>query len=100
MSSAPINQMTMYVDLHSFAQHGYIGLVVAALVERLGVPLLLTPVIVAGGLVAANGDLDLLYVVAVTTLAILAGDLVWFALGRYQGGKVINFLCRISLSKD
>jgi membrane protein DedA with SNARE-associated domain len=57
-------------------------------------------VIVAGGLVAANGDLDLAYVVAVTTVAIVAGDFVWFALGRRQGSRVINFLCRISLSKD
>lgn len=90
----------MQASLHQFVSHGYTGLMVAALVERLGVPLLLTPVIVAAGLLAANGELDLLTVIAVTTLAVLIGDWIWFALGRGYGGRVINFLCRISLSKN
>ena len=90
----------MHLDLHQFVTHGYIGLVIAALIERLGIPVLLTPVIVAAGLLAANGELDLLTIIAVTTLAILVGDWIWFALGRRYGGRVINFLCRISLSKN
>src|SRR5690348_6668486 len=88
----------MHASLHQFVSHGYTGLMVAALAEGLGVPLLLTPVIVAAGLLAANGELDLLTVIGVTTLAALIGDWIWFASGRRYGGKVINFLCRISLS--
>jgi membrane protein DedA with SNARE-associated domain len=88
------------LSLHQFVQHGYIGLIVAALVERIGIPLLLTPVLVAAGLVAARGELDLLTVVGLTTLAMLVGDQLWFELGRRRGNRVINFLCRISLSKD
>lgn len=90
----------MAIDIHRFVQHGYGGVVVAALVERLGLPLLLTPVIVAAGMLAATGELELLPLVTATTLAILLGDALWFALGRRQGSKVINFLCRVSLSKD
>ena len=90
----------MQASLHQLVSHGYIGLMVAAFIERLGVPLLLTPVIVAAGLLAANGELDLLTVLAVTTLAMLIGDWIWFGLGRRYGSKVIKFLCRISLSKD
>jgi membrane protein DedA with SNARE-associated domain len=88
------------VDTHQLVQHGYTTLFVAAFIERLGLPLLVTPIVVAAGLLAANGELDLLAVVGVTTLATLLGDGLWFELGRRRGAKVINFLCRISLSKD
>lgn len=81
-------------------EHGYTTLFVAAFIERLGFPLLVTPVVVAAGLLAAGGQLDLLSIIAVTTFATLLGDWLWFELGRRRGGKVINFLCRISLSKD
>lgn len=88
---------------HSFRtllEHGYASLFVASFIERLGVPLLVTPLIVAAGLLAAGGQLDLLGIVLVTTVATLLGDWLWFELGRRRGGAVINFLCRISLSKD
>lgn len=90
----------MQNGFHQLVEHGYITLFVAAFAERLGIPLLLTPVVVAAGLLAADGHLDLLSIIAVTTFAALLGDWLWFELGRRRGSKAINFLCRISLSKD
>lgn len=90
----------MQNSFDQLVRHGYATLFVAAFVERLGIPLLVTPVVVAAGLLAAGGQLDLLSIIAVTTFAALLGDLLWFELGRRWGGKAINFLCRISLSKD
>ncbi len=55
----------MQLSFHGFIEHGYTSLFLAALVERLGVPLLITPVIVAAGLLSATGQLDLLAVIAV-----------------------------------
>jgi membrane protein DedA with SNARE-associated domain len=81
-------------------QHGYTTLFVASFAERLGVPLLVTPLVVTAGLVAASGQLDLLAVVAVITFAAILGDWLWFELGQRRGGTVVNFLCRISLSRD
>src|SRR5579859_7142443 len=81
-------------------EHGYYTLALAALLERLGIPLFITPVIIAAGLLAANAQLDLLGVIAVTTVATLLGDSFWFQLGRWRGTRVTDFLCRISLSKD
>jgi membrane protein DedA with SNARE-associated domain len=81
-------------------QHGYTTLFVASLVERFGVPLLVTPLVVTAGLVAASGQLDLLAVVAVITFAAILGDWLWFELGQRRGGTVVSLLCRISLSKD
>lgn len=90
----------MQLSFHGFIEHGYTSLFFAALVERLGVPLLITPVIVAAGLLSATGQLDVLAVIAVAAFATLLGDWLWFELGRWRGGRVINFLCRISLSKN
>jgi membrane protein DedA with SNARE-associated domain len=86
--------------VNRFIEHGYTSLFLAAFGERLGVPLLVTPVIVAAGLLAANGKLDLLAVIAVVTFATLLGDWLWFQLGRRRGSRIANFLCRVSLSRD
>jgi membrane protein DedA with SNARE-associated domain/rhodanese-related sulfurtransferase len=82
-------------------RHGYVWLFVAALVERLGLPLLVTPVMVAAGAVAGIGDdLSLLGIVLVTVIASEIGDLVWYELGRRQGSSVLRLLCKISLEPD
>lgn len=90
----------MQNSFDQLVKHGYTTLFVAAFVERLGLPLFVTPVVVTAGLLAADGRLDLLGIIAVTTIAALLGDWLWFELGRRRGGRVIDFLCRISLSKD
>lgn len=90
----------MQNSFRQLVEHGYATLFVVAFVERLGLPLFVTPVVVAAGLLAADGRLDLLWIIAVTTVAALLGDWLWFELGRRRGSKVIDFLCRISLSKD
>lgn len=81
-------------------RHGYIWLFVAALLERLGLPLLVTPVMVAAGAVAGIGDLSLLGIILVTVIASEIGDLVWYELGRNRGSSVLRLLCKISLEPD
>jgi membrane protein DedA with SNARE-associated domain len=55
--------------------------------------------LVAGALVA-SGRLPGWGVVATAATAAVLGDLVWYALGRWRGGAVLAFLCRISLEPD
>lgn len=90
----------MNPQVQDIIRHGYLWLFLAALVERLGLPLLVTPVMVAAGAVAGIGDLSLLGIIAVTVVASEIGDLVWYELGRNQGSSVLRLLCKISLEPD
>lgn len=90
----------MNPQVEDILRHGYVWLFVAALLERLGLPLLVTPIMVAAGAVAAIGNLDLLSIVIVVVVASEIGDLVWYELGRSQGSSVLRLLCKISLEPD
>jgi membrane protein DedA with SNARE-associated domain len=90
----------MAYNVQTLVEHGYITLFLANLIERLGIPVFTTPVIVAAGLLAASGKLSLALVIAITVVATLLGDWVWYELGKRRGTKVVNLLCRISLSRE
>ena len=90
----------MNPEVQDIIRHGYVWLFLAALVERLGLPLLVTPVMVAAGAVAGIGDLSLLGIIAVAVVASEIGDLVWYELGRQRGSSVLRLLCKISLEPD
>src|SRR4029079_486843 len=86
--------------LEFLVHHGYLVLFAFSLAEQLGLPLPAIPVLLAAGALAAHGHLSLALFLAVGICAALAGDLVWYALGRVKGGRVLNFLCRLSLEPD
>jgi membrane protein DedA with SNARE-associated domain/rhodanese-related sulfurtransferase len=90
----------MNPHVQDILRHGYLWLFLAALVERIGLPLLVTPLVIAAGAVAGLGDLNLLGIILVTVLASEIGDLIWYELGRNQGPSVLRLLCKISLEPD
>ena len=90
----------MTYNAQILVEHGYVTLFVASLVERLGIPVFTTPVVVGAGLLAASGKLSLALVILITVVATLIGDWVWFELGRRRGNTVVGLLCRISLSRE
>jgi membrane protein DedA with SNARE-associated domain/rhodanese-related sulfurtransferase len=81
-------------------RHGYLWLFLAALLERVGLPLLVTPVVIAAGAVAGLGDMSLATIIAVTVVASELGDWLWYELGRSRGASVLRILCKISLEPD
>jgi membrane protein DedA with SNARE-associated domain/rhodanese-related sulfurtransferase len=87
-------------QVQDIIRHGYVWLFLAALLERLGLPLLVTPVMIAAGAVAGLGDLSLVGIIVVAVVASEIGDLVWYELGRSQGSSVLRLLCKISLEPD
>ena len=87
-------------DLHFLALHGTFWMFVVTLGERLGLPLFVTPLLIAAGALAAMGKLHLGLLLVVTTIACLAGDTVWYELGRWKGSVLFGFLCRISFQPD
>jgi membrane protein DedA with SNARE-associated domain len=87
-------------SVQAIVQHGYLWLFLFALLERIGLPLLLTPVMVAAGAVAGLGELSLAGIILVTAVASEIGDIVWYELGRQRGASVLRILCKISLEPD
>jgi membrane protein DedA with SNARE-associated domain/rhodanese-related sulfurtransferase len=86
--------------LQFLAQHGAAVIFAAVFIEQLGIPLPATPWLLAAGALAATGELNLFAIIAVASLASILADAIWFYLGRYQGARVLNLLCRISLEPD
>jgi membrane protein DedA with SNARE-associated domain len=86
--------------LHLLTSHPYMVLLASALLERLGLPLFLSPVLVGAGALAAAGQMrfDLGFWVAL--VACIVGDGVWYELGRRRGDSVLSLLCRISFEPD
>lgn len=86
--------------IRGLAEHGSLWVFVLVLLARAGAPVPGGPVLVIAGSLAALGQLSMALVVVLSLLANLLGDAVWFAGGRRYGYRVMQLLCRISLSPD
>jgi membrane protein DedA with SNARE-associated domain len=86
--------------LHLLTHHPYIVLLMSGLGERVGFPLLLSPVLVGAGALAATGQVHFDLALWLALLTCLAGDTLWYELGRRKGDSVITTLCRISLEPE
>jgi membrane protein DedA with SNARE-associated domain/rhodanese-related sulfurtransferase len=81
-------------------RHGGLVLFAVVLAEQIGLPIPAVPVLLAAGAMAGAGKMNLAMVLGLGVVACLAGDLVWYYLGRHRGGQVLKVLCRISLEPD
>jgi len=81
-------------------RHGYSVLFIWVLAEQLGLPLPATPLLLAAGALAGQGQMNIALAISLAVLASMLGDLSWFQFGRLRGGKVLNLLCKISLEPD
>jgi len=86
--------------IHILRQHGYPLLFVAVLVENLGLPVPSYALVLLGAALVADLHLSLGGIALVTALAALAGDGVWYALGRTRGRPILRTLCSLSLNPD
>src|SRR5438552_18599461 len=81
-------------------RHGYAVVVGWVFAEQIGLPLPAVPVLLAAGALAGSGRLSLGLVLAGGALASLVSDTIWYWVGRMRGGRVLGWLCRISLEPD
>lgn len=81
-------------------EHGLSVLAVAVFAMQVGLPLPSIPVFLAAGALAGAGHMNLAALLGVAVAASLAGNLVWFEMGRHRGRTALNLLCRISLEPD
>jgi membrane protein DedA with SNARE-associated domain len=83
--------------IHFLTQHGTLVLFTVVFAELIGLPLPALPFLIAAGALVGTGQMALGVTVGSAVLAALAGDLLWLALGRRHGRRVLNRLCRSSL---
>ena len=79
---------------------GYLVLFLWVLFEQLGLPIPAAPLLLAAGALAGIGKLNVAFVFGSAFLAALLSDQFWYQVGIRRGGKVLSFLCRISLDSD
>ena len=82
------------------AEHGASVLFWVVFVEQIGLPLPALPLLVAAGALVGAGKMSLAAALLLPIAASLPPDLAWYYLGRHKGGKVLGFLCRLSLEPD
>lgn len=80
--------------------HGHAVLFIWVLIEQLGVPIPAMPLLLAAGALAGTGHLNFFACLLFAVLGALTSDSVWFQLGRHEGIKILQLLCRISLEPD
>lgn len=90
----------MNETIHFLMQYGTLLLFLVVFVEQIGLPLPALPVLVVAGVLAGTGHMNLWAAAGVTVFAALAADWIWYELGRRQGRRVLDLLCRISLEPD
>jgi len=81
-------------------RHGYVILFGWVFAEQIGLPIPAVPILMAAGALAGTGRLSLAAALAAAGIASLASDTIWYWIGRTRGGRVLGWLCRISLEPD
>jgi len=87
----------MNETIEFLTQHGAAVLAATVFAEQIGLPVPAMPFLIAAGALVGTGQMTLGMAVALAVVAAMAGDQVWFELGRRRGRLVLNWLCRISL---
>ncbi len=82
------------------ADHGGSVLFWVILLEQVGLPIPAIPLLIAAGALVGAGKMGVATALLVPVAASLPPDLAWYYLGRLKGGKVLGFLCRLSLEPD
>src|SRR5690349_4416079 len=80
--------------------HGYSVIFFWVLAEQAGMPVPSAPLLLTAGALSAEGEISFYLLFALTFLGAFLSDLMWFQLGRSQGGRMLSLLCRISLEPD
>lgn len=90
-----MNEVNAFVS-----QYREVLLFAVVFAEQVGLPLPAVPVLLAAGALAGAGKMDLTGAVVLSVMACVAGDLIWYELGRRRGRYALNLLCRISMEPD
>lgn len=82
------------------AHYGLAFVFLNVFLVQAGAPVPAVPTLMLAGALAAGGGLSLPVIIMVSVVASLLGDLIWYGAGRIYGFRVLQLLCRISISPD
>ncbi len=82
------------------AHYGLAFVFLNVFLVQVGAPVPAVPTLMLAGALAVGGGVSLPAIVAVSVAASLLGDLIWYVAGRIYGLRVLQLLCRISISPD
>ena len=74
----------------------YSGLFLAIFAQQVGLPIPSVVFLIAAGALAAHGKMNPAIIVALGILGCLAGDGLWFWIGRKWGSKALRVLCQFT----
>src|SRR5262245_29369050 len=80
--------------------YGYLTLFGSMVIEQFVPPMAGEPILLGAGALAGNGRLSLWLAVTLALLGTVAGDLVWYEVGRRGGRGVLKRLCRFAIEPD
>ncbi|KQP14068.1 VTT domain-containing protein [Pseudorhodoferax sp. Leaf267] len=86
--------------LATLTQYGPAFVFGVVLVQQLGAPIPVYPVLVVAGALAARGQMSLAPLFGLAMLATLLADHLWYWAGQRLGRRVLRLLCTISLTPD
>jgi membrane protein DedA with SNARE-associated domain len=81
-------------------RHGAWWMFVVTLGERLGLPVFISPLLLAAGAMVAINPQQFWLVLIATAVPCLLGDAMWYEAGRWKGRSIIGAMCRISFVPD
>lgn len=81
-------------------KYGYSLVFGVMLLEQLGLPIPVAPVLILTGALIAGGKLSFALVVLFALTAAYTGDFIWYQFGKKRGRNILRTLCRLSLSPD
>lgn len=81
-------------------RHGSLILFFWVFTEQVGFPAPATPILLAAGALAGTGRLSLTGSILLAMAGCLTADSFWFVVGRWQGARVLRWICKISIEPD
>lgn len=90
----------MHAAMQFLIRHGYPLVVLWVFAEQAGLPIPAAPVLVAAGVLAGTHQINLPMTVALSVLAAVFGDLIWYRAGRRKGQGVLRYVCKLSFNQD
>jgi membrane protein DedA with SNARE-associated domain/rhodanese-related sulfurtransferase len=81
-------------------RYGLLIVFVNVLLAEAGIPLPALPMLVTAGALATRGGTQVVQLIVAGVTGSLIPDLAWYWCGKQQGGRVLGWLCKMSLSPD
>ena len=82
--------------MNTLLQLTYSGLFLAVLAQQVGLPIPSVVFLMAAGALSARGAMNPTIILLLGVLGCLAGDGIWYWIGRKWGSKAMRLICRFT----